>query len=52
MLGQMGYGLGKPGRPDYPYKPQSLNMKGKACIYATIGVAALAMWYGMAVMFG
>ena len=33
-------------------KPQSLNMKGKACIYATIGVAALAMWYGMAVMFG
>ena len=51
MIGQMGYGLGKTERPDYPYKPQSLNMKGKACIYATLGVAALAMWYGMAVMF-
>ena len=52
MLQQMGYGIGKPARPDYPYKPQSLNMKGKACIYATIGVTALAMWYGIAVMFG
>ena len=51
MIGQMGYGIGKAERPDYPYKPQSLNMKGKACIYATLGVAALAMWYGMAVMF-
>jgi len=27
-------------------------MKGKACIYATIGIAALAMWYGITVMFG
>jgi len=52
MLVQMGYGIGKAQRPDYPYKPQSLNMKGKACIYATIGIAALAMWYGITVMFG
>ena len=52
MLVQMGYGIGKPARPDYPYNPQSLNMKGKACIYATIGIAALAMWYGITVMFG
>ena len=51
MISQMGYGLGKTERPDYPYKPQSINMKGKACIYATLGMAALAMWYGMAVMF-
>ena len=51
MVAQMGYGLGKAERPDYPYKPQSINMKGKACIYATLGMAALAMWYGMAVMF-
>jgi len=51
MIAQMGYGLGKAERPDYPYKPQSINMKGKACIYATLGMAALAMWYGMAVMF-
>jgi succinate dehydrogenase / fumarate reductase cytochrome b subunit len=51
MIAQMGYGIGKTERPDYPYKPQSINMKGKACIYATLGMAALAMWYGMAVMF-
>ena len=51
MVAQMGYGIGKAERPDYPYKPQSINMKGKACIYATLGMAALAMWYGMAVMF-
>ena len=51
MIAQMGYGIGKAARPDYPYKPQSINMKGKACIYATLGMAALAMWYGMAVMF-
>ena len=51
MIAQMGYGIGKAQRPDYPYKPQSINMKGKACIYATLGMAALAMWYGMAVMF-
>ena len=51
MITQMGYGIGKAARPDYPYKPQSINMKGKACIYATLGMAALAMWYGMAVLF-
>ena len=51
MIAQMGYGIAKTERPDYPYKPQSINMKGKACIYATLGMAALAMWYGMAVMF-
>ena len=52
MSVQMGYGIRKPARPAYPYKPHSLNMKGKACIYATIGIAALAMWYGITVMFG
>ena len=51
MIAQMGYGIGKAQRPDYPYKAQSINMKGKACIYATFGMAALAMWYGMPVMF-
>ena len=30
MVAQMGYGIGKAERPDYPYKPQSINMKGKA----------------------
>ena len=52
MLGHGGIGVGKPGRPDYPYKPQSQNMKNKLCIYASIGLAALAMMYGLGVMFG
>jgi len=52
MLGHGGVGVGKPGRLDYPYKPRSINMKHKACIYASIGLAALAMMYGLGVMFG
>jgi succinate dehydrogenase / fumarate reductase cytochrome b subunit len=52
MLGHGGIGVGKPGRPDYPYIPQSQNKKHKLCIYASIGLAALAMMYGLGVMFG
>ena len=51
MIGQAGFGLGKPSRPDYPYTPSSLNMKNKLCIYASIGLAALAMMYGIGVMY-
>jgi len=51
MVGEAGFGLGKPRRPDYPYTPSSLNMKNKLCIYVSIGLAALAMVYGMGVMF-
>lgn len=52
MLGHGGIGVGKPTRPDYPYIPNSQNMKNKLCIYASIGVAALAMMYGLSVLFG
>jgi succinate dehydrogenase / fumarate reductase cytochrome b subunit len=52
MLGHGGIGVGKPTRPDYPYVPNSQNMKNKLCIYASIGVAALAMMYGLSVLFG
>src|SRR5574338_1667650 len=52
MLGHGGIGVGKPGRPDYPYEPASLNSKHKLCILASIGLAALAMMYGIAVLFG
>ena len=51
MIGQAGFGIGKPGRADYPYTPKSLNMKGKLCIYVSIGLAALAMMYGLGVMY-
>jgi len=52
MLGHGGIGVGKASRPDYPYAPKSQNMKNKLCIYASIGLAALAMLYGVEVMFG
>ena len=52
LLGHGGVGVGKPGRPDYPYTPQSQNMRHKITIYSAIVLAALAMMYGLAVMFG
>ncbi|MGI0063780.1 MAG: succinate dehydrogenase [Nitrosopumilaceae archaeon] len=52
MLGHGGIGVGKPARPDYPYVPQSQNARHKIAIYSSIVLAALAMMYGLAVMFG
>jgi len=51
MIAEAGFGFGKPRRPDYPYTPSSLNMKNKICIYVSIGLAALAMMYGLGVMY-
>jgi succinate dehydrogenase / fumarate reductase cytochrome b subunit len=52
MLGQGGVGVGKPARPDYPYIPASQNVRHKMGIYSAIILAAIAMMYGLAVMFG
>ncbi len=52
MLGHGGVGVGKPARPDYPYDPASQNYRHKIGIYSAILLAAVAMMYGMAVMFG
>src|SRR5256712_7085927 len=52
MLGHGGIGVGKPGQPEYPYKAASLNYKQRLCIWVSIALAALAMMYGMAVLFG
>jgi succinate dehydrogenase / fumarate reductase cytochrome b subunit len=52
MLGHGGVGVGKPARPDYPYPPASQNYRQKIGIYSSIVLAAVAMMYGMAVMFG
>ena len=52
MLGHGGIGVGKPARPDYPYLPASQNSRHKMGIYSAIVLAAIAMMYGMAVMFG
>lgn len=52
MLGHGGVGVGKPTRPDYPYLPASQNKMHKLCIYVSIGLAALAMMYGLSILFG
>jgi len=52
MLGHGGVGVGKPSRPDYPYDPASQNYRHKIGIYSAIVLAAVAMMYGLAVMFG
>jgi len=52
MLGHGGVGVGKPSRPDYPYDPASQNYRHKIGIYSAIVLAAFAMMYGLAVMFG
>ncbi len=52
MLGEGGVGVGRPTRPDYPYIPQSQNYRHKIMIYSAIVLAAIAMMYGLAVMFG
>ncbi len=52
MLGHGGVGVGRPARPDYPYEPASQNYRHKIGIYSAIVLAAVAMMYGMAVMFG
>ncbi len=52
MISEGGKGLGKPGQPEYPYKASSLNYKQRLCIWVSIALAALAMMYGAAVLFG
>lgn len=52
MLGHGGVGVGRPTRPDYPYDPASQNYRHKIGIYSAIVLAAIAMMYGLAVMFG
>ena len=47
-----GVGLGMPGRPDYPYSAASLNYKQKSGIWIALILAAVAMLYGMSVLFG
>jgi len=46
MLGESGIGVGKPGRPDYPYTPMSQNARHKIAIYSSIVLAAVVMMNG------
>ena len=49
---ESGKGIGKPGRPDYPYDAASLNYKQKSGIWVAILLACIAMLYGGMVLFG
>lgn len=48
----LGKGLGRPGRPDYPYLASSLNYRQKSGIWVALILAALAMLFGVQVLFG
>ena len=51
MFQQGGLGIGTPTRPDYPYQIQSMGKKNRLCIYVTMGVSALALYYALDVFF-
>jgi succinate dehydrogenase / fumarate reductase cytochrome b subunit len=46
ILVETGRGLGKPGRPDYPYNALSLNNRQRSGIWIALILAAAAMLYG------
>ncbi len=52
IFAEGGKGLGKPGRPDYPYDAVSLNYRQKSGIWIALILAAAAMMYGASVLFG
>jgi succinate dehydrogenase / fumarate reductase cytochrome b subunit len=47
-----GKGVGRPGRPDYPYEAVSLNYRQKSGIWVALILTVLAMLYGANVLFG
>jgi len=49
---ESGKGLGRPGRPDYPYDALSLNYRQKSGIWVALVLAVVAMLYGANVLFG
>jgi succinate dehydrogenase / fumarate reductase cytochrome b subunit len=46
-----GKGIGRAGRPEYPYRPTSLSTAMKASIWVSIALAVIAMLYGAYVLF-
>lgn len=52
ILGHGGVWVGRPARPDYPYRPMSQSARHKIGIYSSIVLAAVAMLFGLSVMFG
>jgi succinate dehydrogenase / fumarate reductase cytochrome b subunit len=46
-----GQGLGKPGRPNYPYEPASINNRQRSGIWIAFVLTTMAMLYGANVLF-
>ena len=51
FFGEFGYGIGKPRRPDYPYKPKSQNTVQDLIIWLSAILAATAAVYALNVLF-
>ena len=51
MLNQGGIGVGSPKRQDFPYNVESMNKKNRLCIYVSIGVSVLVLYYALGVLF-
>lgn len=52
FLTEFGYGIGKPARPDYPYKPKSQNTLQDLIVWLSAILAAVAAVYALNVFFG
>ncbi|MBM3897928.1 MAG: hypothetical protein FJ358_05320 [Thaumarchaeota archaeon] len=52
FFSELGYGIGKPARPDYPYKPRSQNTIQDLMVWISAVLAALAAVYALTVLFG
>lgn len=52
ILAETARGLGKSGRPDYPYDAASLNNRQRSGIWIALVLAAAAMFYGGSILFG
>ncbi len=51
FFSEFGYGIGKPARPDYPYKPRSQNTVQDLIIWLSAVLAAAAAVYALNVLF-
>ncbi len=51
FLAHMGWGLGRPGRPEYPYKPASMSPLQRAIFWISIAFAVFAIIYTLDAFF-
>lgn len=52
IVSELGFGIGKAQRPDYPYKPRSQNKLQAALIWISAILSAIAAVYAVNILFG